>query len=363
MISPSNTPFFFQVAYAAKRFAILPGDAASIAYEITAKALDALIRQEEREEREKTSSCANSIPSTRDKARACAFVVYADYALFMRACRAFAPNFIPTLISSPKDIQFPGIYIVDIPIQSWVDSNAGTLCAASAKGAHDAILRAADDVKNAWIDGICTGPIHKGAMRLAHIDEIGHTEMLGKAFGVPNPITLFITRDLRIFFYSRHLSLRQAIDALDCDKIVAFAQSIHAHMKQLGFSSPKLALAALNPHASDGGQFGDEETRILLPAVQILRNIGIDISEPIGADSVFTLCARKKFNAVLSLYHDQGHIAAKTYDFERTISATLGLPVLRTSVDHGTALDIAWKGKAQAISMQTALEQLVALVR
>ena len=130
-------------------------------------------------------------------------------------------------------------------------------------------------------------------------------------------------------------------------------------MMQLGFNKPHLAMAALNPHASDGGQFGTEEAEILIPAAEILRNIGVDISDPIGADSVFAQAAEGRFDAVMSLYHDQGHIAAKTYDFERTISATLGLPCLRTSVDHGTAFDIAWQNKAQSISMTTAIETLI----
>ena len=130
-------------------------------------------------------------------------------------------------------------------------------------------------------------------------------------------------------------------------------------MKHLGFTRPRLAMAALNPHAGDGGQFGNEEIDILIPAAKKIRSLGIDMTDPIGADSVFAQAASRKYDAVLSLYHDQGHIAAKTYDFERTISATLGLPCLRTSVDHGTAMDIAWMGKAQELSMITAIQKLI----
>lgn len=226
--------------------------------------------------------------------------------------------------------------------------------------AYEAIMRAVADIKDGCITSLCTGPIHKGALRLAQIQEIGHTEILAQAFGAKSPLTLFVTKDLRIFFYTRHLSLRQAIDALNCEDICSFIENCHHAMQTLGLCAPKLALAALNPHASDGGQFGTEEAEILEPAVHTVRQrSSIDVVGPIAADSVFAQAAAKKYDAVLSLYHDQGHIAAKTYDFERTISLTLGLPVVRSSVDHGTAFDIAWQDRAHYLSMQCALEVLL----
>ncbi len=320
-----------------RRLAVLPGDPAGIGYEIAAKALaqyaDADIAQT-------------------------AFVIYADGSLFARAIGRFAPNLNIAPFRQPREISAPGVYIIDVPAPCG-EISPGAVSAQAALCAHRAIERCAADVLSGDIAGICTGPIHKGAMRLAQIGEIGHTEMLSKAFDAPNPTTLFITNDLRIFFYTRHLSLRAAIDALDCDRLVAFGQTVCRHMRSLGFASPRLALAALNPHAGDNGQFGTEETRILFPAARRMRELNIDISDPIGADSVFHLASQRKFDAVISLYHDQGHIAAKTYDFERTISATLGLPVLRTSVDHGTAMDIAWQGKAQSVSMKTAIDVLM----
>ncbi len=126
-------------------------------------------------------------------------------------------------------------------------------------------------------------------------------------------------------------------------------------MTDFGFAKPKIGLAALNPHASDGGQFGTEERDHLIPAAKRAREEGIDVTDPIGADSVFNMALEDKFDCVISLYHDQGHIAAKTRDFHGTVTATLGLPVLRTSVDHGTAFDIAWKGIANPISMKMAI--------
>ncbi|MBO5753202.1 MAG: 4-hydroxythreonine-4-phosphate dehydrogenase PdxA [Proteobacteria bacterium] len=346
MTMPPNTETFVDILSQPpqsrfKRIAIAPGDPAGIGYEITVQAL--------------------AEPSIRQLLARTIVVVYAHAGLWQRAVELFAPSLTTSRVLSAENALEPGqIYLVDPGV--FIDMHRfvpGQMDAACASCAHQALMQIVRDVQNHWIDGICTGPIHKGAMRLAAVKAIGHTEMLAEAFGADNPMTLFITRNLRIFFYSRHLSLKQAIEALDTSKIIDFAVHMHTQMKQLGFETPHLAMAALNPHASDGGQFGNEEADILTPAAECIRALGIDITNPIGADSVFAQAAAGQFDAVLSLYHDQGHIAAKTYDFERTISATLGLPCLRTSVDHGTAFDIAWKGLAQTISMQTAIENLM----
>lgn len=322
--------------------AVVPGDPAGIGYEITAKALAEL--------------------QTDGSLKGCRAVVYAHEGLFRDACERFAPGLLVTSVGCVCRETLPeGISVRDADVEIG-QFRPGALDADCARCAHAALMMSAADVKSGQIDGICTGPIHKGAMRMAGISEIGHTEMLATAFGAKDPMTLFITRELRIFFYTRHLSLRQAIEALNVAGLVAFAQRMEVQTRQLGIESPHFALAALNPHASDGGQFGHEEAEILIPAAREMRRLGIDITDPIGADSVFAQAAQGRYDAVLSLYHDQGHIAAKTYDFERTISATLGLPCLRTSVDHGTAMDIAWQGRAQSISMATAIRALLRYV-
>ena len=160
---------------------------------------------------------------------------------------------------------------------------------------------------------------------------------------------------MRIFFLSRHLSLREAVDYITEERLLAMIRRVDSAMRDLGFREPRIAVAALNPHASDGGQFGDEEARIISPAISRASSEGIAVIGPIGADSVFHQALEGRHDCVISLYHDQGHIAAKTRDFFRTVTATLGLPVLRTSVDHGTAFDIAWQGKANPVSMEAAI--------
>jgi len=247
------------------------------------------------------------------------------------------------------------IEIIHVETPGMQDIVPGEL-SADAGAASDAFVRRACELAiSSQIDAICTAPINKEALRLAGVTHIGHTEMLESYLGAENPLTLFITENMRIFFLSRHLSLRQAIDYITTDRVYDFIKRVHSAMTDFGFKNPSIGLAALNPHASDGGQFGDEEALYLTPAARRAREEGINVTDPIGADSVFAMALEGKFDCVISLYHDQGHIAAKTRDFYGTVTATLGLPVLRTSVDHGTAFDIAWKGIANPVSMKSAI--------
>ncbi|SII98328.1 4-hydroxythreonine-4-phosphate dehydrogenase 2 [Mycobacteroides abscessus subsp. abscessus] len=191
---------------------------------------------------------------------------------------------------------------------------------------------------------------------------LGHTEMLGELTGVTKQDTMFVVEDtkipdhrLQIFFATRHMSLRRAIDALTVETQVDSIERAHRALQLYGVTEPRLAVAALNPHGGENGAFGDEEIEILRPAVEAVNaSRGFDVAGPIPADSVFHQGLTGRFDGILSQYHDQGHIAAKTYDFDGTISVTVGLPILRTSVDHGTAFDIAGQGLADAGTMRSA---------
>ena len=249
----------------------------------------------------------------------------------------------------------PKCEIIDVATPAISRIRPGAIQADAGQAADAYIRKACELAKAGEIDAICTAPINKESLRLAGIEGIGHTEMLAEYLGTADPLTLFITGSLRIFFLSRHLSLRKAIDYVTRERVLEMIGRVDQAMRDLGFRSPRIALAALNPHASDGGQFGDEEAVHLTPAVEDARSAGIDVSGPVGADSVFAQALDERFDCVISLYHDQGHIAAKTRDFFGTVTATLGLPVLRTSVDHGTAMDIAWQGEASDESMRAAI--------
>lgn len=201
---------------------------------------------------------------------------------------------------------------------------------------------------------VVTGPINKVALRLAGVPYIGHTEIFGALCGAADPLTMFETLGLRVFFLTRHVSLREACDLVAAERVFDYIVRSTAALTRMGVAPSAdcpLAVAGLNPHSGEGGLFGSEELTAVAPAVERAREKGLHVVGPVSADSVFHLAKIGRFAAVLSLYHDQGHIATKTLDFERTISITHGLPYLRASVDHGTAFDIAWTGAASAVSM------------
>ena len=231
----------------------------------------------------------------------------------------------------------------------------GKVGALAGKASLEYVRRAVELCMEGEADGLVTGPINKESIRAAGSSHIGHTEMISSMTGERKGVTMFSVDALKIFFHSRHLSLSEAIGAIDVESVLESLRLTANCLLSVGYESPSIALAALNPHASDGGLFGDEESRYLSPALDKARAEGIDVHGPIPADSVFFQALQGTYDAVLSLYHDQGHIAAKTYDFYKTVSVTFGYPFLRTSVDHGTALDIAWKGKANPVSMKEAV--------
>jgi 4-hydroxythreonine-4-phosphate dehydrogenase len=166
---------------------------------------------------------------------------------------------------------------------------------------------------------------------------------------------MFEVRNMRVFFLSRHVSLRKACDMVTKERILDYIERCTAALRRLGITEGTMAVAGLNPHSGEHGLFGDEEVNEVEPAVKEAQARGFSVVGPVSADSVFHLALQGRYNSVLSLYHDQGRIATKTLDFERTISITNGLPFLRTSVDHGTAFDIAGTGKASEVSMTEAI--------
>ncbi|WP_293786315.1 4-hydroxythreonine-4-phosphate dehydrogenase PdxA [uncultured Aeromicrobium sp.] len=224
--------------------------------------------------------------------------------------------------------------------------------------AGQAALRAIEVATRAALDGlvagIVTGPIHKEAIWAAGSEHLGHTELLAELTGSNRSNTMFVARGKKIFFATRHISLRGALDKISVDLEVQAIEEAMRALHVYGTDQPTLAVAAINPHGGENGKFGTEEIDHIIPAVQIARDRGHDVVGPIPADSIFHQLFEGRFDAVLSQYHDQGHIPAKTVDFAGTISVTVGLPILRTSVDHGTAFDIAGQGIADPGTMLSA---------
>ena len=261
-------------------------------------------------------------------------------------------------ITNPAEGDYrPGVMnLVDMANIDINKLKIGTVCGMCGKGAFEYISKAIDLAMAKEVDAVATGPINKESLKAGGINYIGHTEIFADLTKSHDPLTMFQVRNLRVFFLSRHVSLRKACDMVTKDRIIDYVVRCKKALEKIGVGDGTMAIAGLNPHNGEHGLFGNEEVTDVEPAVKTLQEMGLKVEGPVPADSVFHLVLSGKYNSVLSLYHDQGHIATKTLDFERTISCTLGMPILRTSVDHGTALDIAWKGIASPVSLIEAIK-------
>lgn len=242
------------------------------------------------------------------------------------------------------DVLETGIYDTDSLVWGEVQELAG-------KMSVDFIMKSIELGMKNKVHAISTAPIHKRAIKLVGITQPGHTEMYQDFTNSPYALTMFSCHNLRVFFVSRHMSLIDACKYATKDKVLENVINIDRELRKVGIKNPLIAVAALNPHGGDNGLFGTEEITDLIPAVDEARKLGINCTGPVPADSVFHIGKSRKYSAILSLYHDQGHIACKTLDFEKSVTLTFGLPFIRSSVDHGTAFDIAGKGIAGCISM------------
>jgi 4-hydroxythreonine-4-phosphate dehydrogenase len=227
----------------------------------------------------------------------------------------------------------------------------GKVSAMCGKAAFEYIEKSIQMTMDGQADAVATAPINKEAIRAAEINFIGHTEIFAELTNTNDPLTMFETNGLRVFFLTRHVSLRDMLDMITKERVIDYVERCTEALARLGVKEGTMAVAGLNPHSGEHGLFGWEEVNEIAPAVEELRARGYNVVGPVPADSVFHQAALGRFNSVLSLYHDQGHIATKTLDFDRTIAITNSMPILRTSVDHGTAFDIAGKGIAGAVSM------------
>lgn len=223
------------------------------------------------------------------------------------------------------------------------------------KAAAENIVAAVELWKDGKIDAICTAPISKRAINMAGYDFPGHTEMLAELTGTKKFAMSFFAGELRVVLLSTHHSLRDAIAMVEKERITDLIRFTDKEMTRMLGRRPKIAVAGLNPHASEEGKFGTEERDEIVPAVEVCRNRGVDVSGPYSPDTIFPRGARGEFDVILAMYHDQATIAVKSISFGHGVNVSLGLPLVRTSVDHGTAYDIAGKGVADASSMTIAI--------
>lgn len=243
-----------------------------------------------------------------------------------------------------------------------VDDQPGTLSGTTAVATIAAIETAVRHVRNGQAGGIVTAPIHKANLYAAGFKFPGHTEFLGELArqlwpGAPHePVMMLAGPELATVPVTVHIALRAVPEALTGDMILATGRIVHREMKaRFGIAQPRLAVAGINPHAGEEGAMGREDMEIVAPAVARLRAEGIDARGPLPSDTLFHAAARKTYDVVLAMYHDQALIPVKTIAFDETVNVTLGLPFVRTSPDHGTALDIAALGTANPASLIAAL--------
>lgn len=227
----------------------------------------------------------------------------------------------------------------------------GEVTAESGRVAYETILQAVEDVQAERLDALVTGPINKAAFAAAGLPWKGHTDLLAHLTNAPRVAMMFHSQSLRVVLATVHVPLAEVPQCLTADLLETTIRLAAAELPRFGFPSPRLALAGLNPHAGEGGLLGKEEVEMFSPVVMACRSDNIDITGPLPADTVFVNAVRGQFDAVVACYHDQGLIPAKLVAFGETVNVTLGLPIIRTSVDHGTAFDIAGQGVADSSSM------------
>ena len=284
-------------------------------------------------------------------------IVIGDKKVMEKAIKIVGADLKVNVVESPADgdYSYGVLNMIDLDNIDMSRFEYGKINAMCGQAAFDYIKKTIEITMDKQADAVATTPINKESLHAAEVDFIGHTEIFGALTGTADPLTMFETNGLRVFFLTRHKSLRDMLDDIKKDRIIDYVERCTDALRRLGVKEGTMAVAGLNPHSGEHGLFGWEEVKEIAPAVEELKERGFNVAGPVPADSVFHQAAQGRFNSVLSLYHDQGHIATKTLDFDRTISITNGMPILRTSVDHGTAFDIAGKGIAGAVSMEEAI--------
>ena len=311
--------------------AITMGDPAGIGPEIICRALNAMSAAE----------------------RASALVV-GDPAIFRRATASIGADLAFAALEQAEHEE-GSVAVAEVKVPPGVEIPDGQISASAGDMAFRCVQKAVELVQAERAQVIVTAPLNKAALHEAGHHYDGHTGMLASLTGAPSSFMLLASESLSTLHVSTHVSLREAIDRVTPERIIATVEAGHAHLVALGMREPRIAVAGLNPHCGEGGIFGDEDSRCIAPAVERLRERGFAVSGPISADTVFYRASQGEFDLVIAQYHDQGHIPVKLIAFDTTVNVSLGLPLQRTSVDHGTAFDIAWQGKADATNMRSAI--------
>ena len=245
--------------------------------------------------------------------------------------------------------------VLHVPLARPVQ--AGKLDSVNAQYVLETLRRALQGCQSGEFSGMVTAPVHKGIINDAGIPFTGHTEFLAELTNTAQVVMMLATRGLRVALVTTHLPLREIADAITVERLERVTRILHADLQQkFGIAQPRILVCGLNPHAGEGGHLGHEEIDIIEPTLERLRQEGMDLRGPLPADTLFTPKYLEHCDAVLAMYHDQGLPVLKYKGFGAAVNVTLGLPIIRTSVDHGTALDLAGSGKIDTGSLHVALE-------
>lgn len=313
--------------------AITMGDPAGIGPEI---ALKALISKE--------------LPSK------CIVFIIGDAGVLNKANTSLALSAKVNVLSSIDEIKSGCVNVLDMKQVSINDFFMGKAQAICGSASYAYVIKGIELALKGDIDAIVTNPISKEALKMAGINYPGHTEILADKTGTRHFSMMFASENVHVVHVTTHVSLKTALTMISKDAVLTHTRLLHAALKNLGIQTPRIAVSGLNPHAGENGLFGDEEILHISPAVAQAKNEGIDALGPFPPDTVFMRAFKGEFDGIVSMLHDHGFVALKTRNFEGGVNITLGLPIIRTSVGHGTAFDIAGKGIASEKSLIAAIK-------
>lgn len=286
----------------------------------------------------------------------CRIFIIGDYSIVLKAAELISTEKKLNRITELSEYNENFINILDIQLLKNHDVTPGAINSFCGKASYEYVLKAITLAKQGTIDAIVTNPISKAALHEAGIKFPGHTEILAQETHTEHYSMMFMLDKVCVSYVTTHCSLKKAIELISMERVFENICLLDSTLKSLGFENPRIAVSGLNPHAGENGLFGDEELLYINPAVLKAKHEGIDVTGSLPPDTVFMRAFKGEFDGIVSMLHDHGFVALKSRDFEHGVNITVGLPIIRTSVGHGTAFDIAWKGIASERSLLEAIK-------
>lgn len=283
-------------------------------------------------------------------------IIVGDFAVLQKTALEMEQAPVFNSISSEKQYKPGCLNILDMGIIKPEQFTTGTVNKHCGTAAYAYINKAIDLALTNEVDGVVTNPINKESLRLAGVNYPGHTEIFAARTGVCDFAMMFLLENVCVAHVTTHCSLKQAIDLISAERVLNKIKLLNKTLIMLGIQKPRIAVGGLNPHAGEHGLFGTEEIDHITPAINEARHLGIDATGPYPPDTVFMRAFKGDYDGVVAMLHDHGFVALKSRDFENGVNITIGLPIIRTSVGHGTAFDIAGKCMASADSLKRAVE-------